>query len=130
MDIKSILKSSKIIAVVGLSDKQERPSYDVATYLMEHGYTLIPVNPMISQWKGLKAYPSLSEIPREIKIDIVDIFRKSEDVPPIVDEAISIGAKVVWMQLGIVNESAADKAKSAGLQVVMDRCIKIEHAKL
>lgn len=128
MDIPAILKTSKTIAVVGLSDKPERPSYDVASYLLEHGYEIIPVNPNISEWKGIKAYKSLLEIKE--KVDVVDIFRKSEDVPPVVDEAIKLGAKTVWMQLGIVNEAAAEKAKRAGLNVVMDRCMKIEHSKL
>ncbi len=130
MDIPSILRGSKTIAVVGLSDKPERPSYDVASYLMGKGYRIIPVNPMISAWKGLKAYGSLSDIPKEERVDVVDIFRRSEDVPPVVDEAIRIGAKAVWMQLGIVNEGAAAKAREAGLSVVMDRCMKIEHMRL
>lgn len=130
MSISEILKSSKVIAVVGLSDKPDRPSFDVATYLAKHGYTIIPVNPMIKEWKGIKSYSSLLEIPKEIKIDIVDIFRKSEDVPPIIDEAIKIGAKTVWMQLGIINQEAAKKAESVGLNVVTDKCIKIEHSML
>ncbi len=130
MDIPSILRGSKTIAVVGLSDKPERPSYDVASYLIGKGYRIIPVNPMISEWKGLKAYGSLSDIPKEERVDVVDIFRRSEDVPPVVDEAIRIGAKAVWMQLGIVNEGAAAKAREAGLSVVMDRCMKIEHMRL
>ncbi len=128
MGIAEILRESRTVAVVGLSDKPERPSYGVAGYLAAHGYTIIPVNPMIKEWNGIKAYPSLSDIP--IKVDVVDIFRRSEDVPPVVDEAIKIGAKAVWMQLGIVNEEAAEKARKAGLSVVMDRCMKIEHAKL
>jgi hypothetical protein len=127
MEIAEILKNAKAIAVVGLSDKAERPSYGVAKYLMEHGYRIIPVNPMISEWMGMKAYKSLLEIPSGERVDIVDIFRKSEDVPPIVEEAIAIGAKAVWMQLGVVNEAAAKKARAAGIMVVMDRCIKIEH---
>ncbi|MFN7991055.1 MAG: CoA-binding protein [Candidatus Micrarchaeia archaeon] len=130
MEIPQILRSARNIAVVGLSDKPERPSYGVAEYMQAHGYRIIPVNPMISEWKGIKAYKSLSEIPRGDKVDVVDIFRKSEDVPAVVDEAIGIGAKTVWMQLGVVNESAAEKARGAGLSVVMDRCMKIEHAKL
>lgn len=130
MDIGKIIREAKVIAVVGLSDKPERPSYDVAGYMMDHGYRIIPVNPMISEWKGIKAYRSLSEIPQSEKVDIVDIFRRSEEVPPVVDEAIKIGAKTVWMQLGIVNEEAAEKTRKAGLNVVMDRCLKIEHAKM
>jgi len=127
-DISSILRNSKVVAVVGLSDKPDRPSYDVASYLMAHGYRIIPVNPNITEWKGLKSYPSLSQV--EEKIDVVDIFRRSEDVPAVVDEAIKIRAKVVWMQLGIVNEEAASKARAAGLKVVMDRCMKIEHDRI
>ena len=128
MNIKEILENSKIIAVVGLSDKPERDSYRVATYLLEHGYTIIPVNPKIRQWKGIRAYASLKEIPE--KIDIVEIFRRSEFVPAIVDEAIEVGAKVVWMQLGVINEEAAEKARRAGLRVIMDKCMKIENSKL
>ena len=127
MDIGSILKH-KTIAVVGLSDKPERASYDVASYLLSQGYRIIPVNPNIKEWKGIKAYPSLSAIPKDIRIDVVDIFRRSEFVPPIVDEAITIGAKAIWMQLGVINEEAAEKARSAGLEVVMDRCMKVEHS--
>ena len=125
-----VLKSSKTIVVVGLSDKPERPSYAVASYLVEHGYNVIPVNPMITRWKGIPAYRSLNDIPKKEKIDIVDIFRKSEEISPIVDEAIKIGAKIVWMQLGVINEEAAEKARKAGILVVMDKCIKIEHAKI
>lgn len=128
MDIQTILKKSKTIAVVGLSDKLERPSYDVASYLLEHGYRIIPVNPNITEWRGIKAYKSLLEIKE--KVDVVDVFRKSEDVGPVVDDAIKIKAKTVWMQLGIVNEAAAAKARKAGLNVVMDRCMKIEQEKL
>jgi uncharacterized protein len=123
--IENILRKSHTIAVVGLSDKPERASFDVAKYLQSHGYRIIPVNPTISEVLGEKAYPNLSAVPE--KIDVVDIFRKSEDVGPIVDEAIKIGAKVVWMQLGISNEEAARKAIQAGLEVVMDRCMKHEH---
>ncbi len=120
--------ASKVIAVVGLSDKPERPSYGVANYLKDNGYTIVPINPNLSEWNGLKAYPSILEAKKaDERIEVVDIFRKSEDVPPIVDEAIAIGAKVVWMQLGVVNEAAAQKARAAGIPVVMDRCMKIEH---
>jgi predicted CoA-binding protein len=130
MDIAGLLKGAKTVAVVGLSDKPERASYDVASYLLAHGYRVIPVNPNLSEWKGLKAYPSLRSIPQGEKVDIVDIFRRSEDVPPVVDDAIAIGARAVWMQLGIVNGEAAEKAGRAGLFVVMDRCMKIEHGRL
>jgi predicted CoA-binding protein len=125
MHIGEILSKSKVIAVVGLSDKGERASYRVASYLLEQGYTIIPVNPKISQWKGIPAYASLSQV-RET-VDIIDIFRKSEFVSDIVDEAITLGASVIWMQLGVADEEAAKKARNAGLTVVMDRCLKIEH---
>ena len=130
MDTEPILRSAKTVAVVGLSDRPERPSYDVASYLLGEGYRIIPVNPNLKEWKGIRAYGSLLEIPKDVRVDVVDIFRKSEDVPPVVDDAIAIRAKVVWMQLGIVNEEAAQKARSAGLEVVMDRCMKIEHMKM
>lgn len=132
MQIQEILRASKTIAVVGLSDKPDRPSYDVAKYLLGQGYRIVPINPNLPdmEWRGIRAYRTLSEIPKEIKIDIVDIFRKSEDVGPVVDEAITIGVKVVWMQLGIVNDEAAAKARNAGLEVIMDKCMKIEHVKI
>jgi len=126
--LREILTNSKIIAVVGLSPKPERDSYEVAHYLQEAGYKIIPVNPMAKEILGEKVYLDLASIPE--KIDIVDIFRRSEHVPPIVDEAISVGAKTVWMQLGVVNEDAANKATEAGLDVVMDRCILREHKRL
>lgn len=129
-DIPRLLREAKTIAIVGLSDKPERPSYDVASYLASKGYRIIPVNPNISEWKGEKAYASLLEIPDSVQIDIVDIFRKGEDAGPAVDEAIAIGAKAVWMQLGVVNEQAAGKARKAGLVVVMDRCMMIERMKM
>ena len=125
-NIPQILKESKTIAVVGISNKTHRPSYDVANYLLRAGYTIIPVNPMIDEVFGLKCYPSLSDIDSDI--DIVDIFRKSSDVEPIVDEAIKNNAKTVWMQLGVINEKAAQKALEAGLNVVMNHCLKVEHA--
>ena len=127
-EIKNILRSFKVIAVVGLSDKPDRPSYHVAEYLQSHGYKIIPVNPMIPQWKGMKSYPDLKSIPESV--DIVDIFRKPADTPEIVEEAISRGAKVIWMQEGIVNNVAADRARNAGLQVVMNKCMLKEHRKL
>ncbi len=127
-EIRKILTESKTIAVVGLSPKQDRPSYKVASYLKSKGYRIIPVNPNADQILGEKSYPGLVSIPE--KIDVVDIFRKSGDVPPVVDEAIKAGAKAVWMQEGIVNEPAAQKARSAGLMVVMDRCMLKEHKKL
>lgn len=127
-EIKNILSLLKVIAVVGLSDKPDRPSYHVAEYMQRQGYKIIPVNPMIQSWNGLKSYPDLKSIPEHI--DIVDIFRKPADVPAIVEEAVSVGAKAVWMQEGIVNNAAADHARLAGLQVVMNKCILKEHHKL
>lgn len=124
MSIQSIL-GLKTIAVVGISDNPERPSNFVAKFLEEHGYNVIPVNPNLSEWEGKKCYPDLLSIP--VKVDIVDIFRRPDAVPPIVDEAIAIKAKAVWMQEGIVNEEAAAKAKDAGIEVVMDRCMKKEY---
>lgn len=125
-NIPQILKESKTIAVVGISNKTHRPSYDVASYLLRAGYTIIPVNPMLDEVFGLKCYPGLTDI--ETPVDIVDIFRKPSDVEPIVDDAIKINAKTVWMQLGVINEEAAQKALKAGLNVVMNHCLKVEHA--
>ncbi len=126
--IKNILQDSKSIAIVGLSPKHERPSNMVGRYLIEAGYTIIPVNPGQNEILGVDCYPDLFEI--ENNIDIVDIFRKSEDVFPIVEQAIDIGAKTIWMQQGIVNQEAADLAEKSGLKVIMDRCIKVDHAHL
>ncbi len=127
-DIQEILATSKTIAVVGLSNKPYRPSYGVAAYLQDEGYKVIPVNPTIIEVLGEKAYPSLRDIPE--RVDVVQIFRRAEAVPPIVDDAMAIGAKVVWMQLGIVNEEAAARAKAAGLKVVMDACMATTHRSL
>ncbi|NWJ45717.1 MAG: CoA-binding protein [Chloroflexi bacterium] len=122
-----ILTKYHNIAMVGLSANQYRPSHFAAIYMLSEGYNIIPVNPAYPEILGRKCYPSLRDVPE--KIEVVDIFRNSADVPPIVDEAIEIGAKVVWMQLGVINEAAALKAQEAGLEVVMDRCVKIEHAR-
>ncbi len=129
--------SSKIIAVVGLSKDPTKPSYDVASYLRTNGFRIIPVNPTADMILGEKSYKSLPDLPDEIKreLDVVDIFRRSEDVPGVVEEAIRIHDSyqrpyVVWMQLGIVNQAAAKVAENSGLDVVMDRCMKIEHARL
>jgi predicted CoA-binding protein len=127
MTIENIL-NFKTIAVVGISDDPERPSHFVASFLESHGYNIIPVNPKLTKWEGEKCYPDLLSIPE--KVDVVDIFRRSEAVPPIVDEAIKIKAKAVWMQEGIVNEEAAAKARDAGIEVVMDRCMKKEYIRL
>ena len=126
----------KTIAVVGLSNNPERPSYDVANYLKSHGYRIVPINPTIEEVLGEKSYKSLLDLPEELKreIEVVDIFRRPEDIPPIVEHAIELRRsfghpKVIWMQLGIVNEDAAQTARNAGLEVVMDRCMKIDHAR-
>ena len=124
--LRRILTENRVIAVVGLSAKRHRPSYSVAKYLLEHGYRVIPVNPAYPEVLGQKCYPSLRDIPE--KIDIVDCFRRSAEIVPIAEEAIAVGAKVLWMQIGVINEAAAEKARKAGLDVVMDRCIKIEYA--
>lgn len=126
--LRRILTENKRVAIVGLSDDWSRPSNFVGKYLLEHGFEVIPVNPKYEEILGQKCYPDLKSIPTAV--DIVDLFQRSERVPPFVDDAIAIGAKVVWMQLGIVHEEAAQKARDAGLEVVMDRCIKIEYARL
>jgi len=126
LSVSEILRSNKSIAVVGFSPKTNRPSHMVGKYLMDVGYTVYPVNPGVSEILGHVSYPDLASIPA--KIDIVDIFRRSEDVLPVVEAAIAIQAKVIWMQQGIVNEEAATLAEKAGLTVIMDRCIKIDHA--
>jgi predicted CoA-binding protein len=123
-----VLKSYRIVAVVGLSPDQARDSYRVAEYLREHGYSVIPVNPMASEVMGEKCYPDLMSVPG--KVEVVDIFRRASDVPPIVEQAIKIGAKAVWMQEGVVNNVAAARAREAGLTVVMDRCMRKEHVQL
>ncbi len=127
-DLKSILLTAKTIAIVGLSDKPDRDSYRVAEYLQAHGYRIIPVNPVVDSVLGEKSYATVTDIPHPV--DVVDIFRKPDAVGPIVAEAIAAGARVVWMQLGVVNEAAAQAAETAGLQVVMDRCMKVEHQRL
>jgi predicted CoA-binding protein len=127
-EIADILRQSRTVAVVGLSDKLERDSYHVAAYLQKHGYRVIPVNPAVSQVLGEKSYARLEDVPE--KIDVVDVFRKPDAVPVIVDAAIAVGAKVVWLQEGIVHNAAAEKARAAGLRVVQSRCMAKEHHKL
>ena len=126
--IPDLLRKSRTIAVVGLSSKRFRPSYGVAEYMQEQGYRIIPVNPNESEVLGEKTYRSIEDVPEHI--DIVDIFRRSEFVGPIVESAIRVGANAVWMQEGVVHEEAAQKARDAGLAVVMDRCILKEHMRL
>jgi predicted CoA-binding protein len=127
-DVERILTTSKTIAVVGLSDKPTRDSHQIAGYLQQSGYRIIPVNPRIAEALGEKAYASLRDIPE--RVDVVQIFRRSEEVPPVVDEAIAIGAKVIWMQSGIVHEEAAARAEAAGVTVVMDACMRSAHRAL
>lgn len=126
--MKDILLSAKTIASVGLSSNKEKESYWIVLYLKEQGYRIIPVNPTADEILGEKSYPDLESVPE--KIDVVQVFRKPEDVPPVVDSAIKAGAKVVWMQEGIVHEEAAQKARQAGLQVVMDACMRVTHRRL
>ncbi|MBN2508371.1 MAG: CoA-binding protein [Verrucomicrobia bacterium] len=127
-EIQHILATARTVAIVGLSNKPHRDSYQVGAYLQQHGYTVIPVTPKSIEILGEKTYPSLQEVPGTV--DIVNIFRKPEAVPEIVDAAIGIGAKAVWMQLGIVHNAAADRARAAGLKVVMSRCIMVEHRRV
>jgi hypothetical protein len=126
--LRRILGQSRRIAVVGLSVDEMRPSFFAAKYMKDHGYEIVPVNPNYDVVLGQKCYASLDDIPG--KVDIVDLFQRAEQVMPFVEQAIRIKAKVVWMQLGIVNGAAAEKARAAGLEVIMDRCVKIEYARL
>jgi uncharacterized protein len=126
--LRRILKENHVIAVVGLSADWYRPSYFAAKYMQEHGYRVIPVNPKYDSILGEKCYRSLRDIPEPV--DIVDVFRKADDVMPIAEEAIAVRAKVLWQQLGVRNEGAAAKARAAGLEAIMDRCVKIEHGRL
>lgn len=126
--LRRVLMQNRTIAVVGLSANWYRPSYFAAKYMLDHGYTVIPVNPAYAEVLGQKCYPSLRDVPQQV--DMVDCFRRAEEIPAIADDAIAIGARVLWMQLGVVNAEAARKAEAAGLEVVMDRCVKIEYARL
>ena len=125
--IRAILRRYKKVAMVGLSSNSNRPSYFAATYLKDYGFEITPVTPAYLEVMGRKSYPSLDKVPGPL--EVVDIFRKPEEVPAIVDDAIRLGAKVIWMQLGVVHMASRKKALAAGLQVVMDRCMKIEHAR-
>ena len=127
-DLKRLFETVRTIAVVGCSPKPERPGHYVAKYLQDLGYRVIPVNPGQTEILGEKCYASLRDIPEPV--DMVDCFRRAEDIPPVVEDAIAIGAKFVWMQLGIVNEEAAQRAIDAGIEVVMDRCPKIDYPRL
>jgi uncharacterized protein len=126
--LRRILRSSRTIAVVGLSAEWHRPSFFAAKYMQEHGYRIIPVNPRYAEVLGERCHANLTTI--EVPVDIVDVFRRTEDVMPIAEQAIAIKAKCLWQQIGVKNEAAAALAAAAGLDVVMDRCVKIEHARL
>ena len=128
-DVKALLERSKNVAIVGISNKEDRASYQVAKWLQENShFTLIFVNPVIDEVLGQKTFPSLAEIP--VQIDIVDVFRKAEDCPSVLEKAIAVGAKSIWLQLGISSDEVAVKGSAAGIEVVMDRCIKIDYANL
>ena len=124
-EIRSILQHSKTIAVIGISEREDRASKYVSEYMQRQGYTIYPVNPNLDEWHGLKAYDSETDIP--VSVDIVDVFRRSSQVLPLAGDAVKVGAKVFWLQQGIVNEEAAAVASQAGLTVVMDTCIMVEH---
>jgi uncharacterized protein len=123
-ELRSLLGEAHTIAVVGLSSNPDRPSYEVAEYLQEHGYRIVPVNPQESEVLGERAYPTLADVPEDIRIDVVDVFRRAEHTPAVAREAVAIGAKVLWLQEGIVNEEAARIGQEAGLHVIMGVCIK------
>jgi predicted CoA-binding protein len=127
-EARAILTQYRTVAVVGLSDRPERDSHRVAAYLQRHGYRIIPVNPALTAVLGEKAYASLRDVPE--KVEVVDVFRKPEAVPAIVDDAIAIGARALWLQDGVIHEAAAEKARAAGLLVVMDRCMLRDHHRL
>ena len=126
--LQRILRETRTIAVVGLSAEWHRPSYFAAKYMQQRGYRIVPVNPRYDQVLGERCYPSLREV--DVPIDLVDVFRRTEDVPPIAEQAIDIGARCLWQQIGVVNRAADERARAAGLDTVMDRCVKIEHARL
>ena len=134
-ELRRILGTSRTIAVVGLSPQWHRPSFFAAKYMQGHGYRIVPINPTTTEILGERCYPDLTAAAEALaaqgrEIDLVDCFRKSEDIPPVADAAIAIGARCLWMQIGVINEAAVAKARAAGLAVVMDRCVKIEHARL
>jgi hypothetical protein len=126
--LRRILRGCRTIAVVGLSAEWHRPSYFAAKYMQQHGYRIIPVNPRYTEVLGERCYASLGEI--DLPIDMVDVFRRTEDVMPVAAQAVAIGARCLWQQIGVVNRDAAELARAAGLDAVMDRCVKIEHARL
>jgi predicted CoA-binding protein len=129
-ELKALLGNAKVIAVVGLSSKPNRPSHDVAKYLQESGYQIVPVNPRESEVLGERAYPSLLDIPRDLRVDVVDVFRRAEETPEVAKQAVAIGAKALWLQEGIVNDEAATVAINGGLDLVMGICLKRERSRL
>ena len=129
-DLRRILGNCKTLAIVGLSPQWHRPSFFAAKYMQEHGYAIVPVNPTAKEILGRRCYPSVTAAAQDHPIDLVDCFRRSEDIAPIAEEAIAIGARCLWMQIGVIDAASAAKARAAGLDVVMDRCVKIEHARL
>ena len=124
-----ILTRYRTVAVVGLSPKPHRDSHEVSRYMQAHGWRIIPINPNASEILGERVYPTLTEAARDHTIELVNVFRNSDDVPPVVDEAIAIGAKAIWLQLGVAHDVAAAQAHAAGLQVVQNKCLKVEHAR-
>ena len=129
-DMQHILTHCRTVAVVGLSPKTHRASFEVSQYMQAQGWRIVPINPNASSILGEICYPSLTEAARHHRIELVNVFRNSEDVPPVVDEAIAIGAQAVWLQMGVVHDVAAEKARAAGLRVVQDRCLMVEHRKI
>jgi uncharacterized protein len=129
-ELRSVLERARTIAVVGLSDKPERDSNEIARYLQSQGYRIVPVNPMVPEVLGERSYPSVAAIPHDIRVDIVDVFRKSDQVPPVVDEAIARRVPTVWMQLGVENAEAASRGRRAGLAVFENLCIMVQHRRL
>ncbi|NOZ58100.1 MAG: CoA-binding protein [Euryarchaeota archaeon] len=129
-EIRELLRSARTIAVVGFSTNPAKDAHRVPKRLMELGYRVIPINPFAEEILGERSYPSLLDVPRDIKVDIVNVFRPAEEVPEIVEQAIQIGARALWLQLGITHEEAAERARRAGLTVVQNRCIKVEHRRL
>ena len=129
-DMQHILTHCRTVAVVGLSPKTHRASFEVSQYMQAQGWRIVPINPNASSILGEICYPSLTEAARHHRIELLNVFRNSEDVPPVVDEAIAIGAQAVWLQMGVVHDVAAEKARAAGLRVVQDRCLMVEHRKI
>jgi len=129
-EVRALLTRARTIAIVGLSDKPDRDSNEVARYLIGQGYRIVPVNPTVPEILGARSYPSLSAIPSDVRIDVVDIFRRSDQVPPVVDEAIARRAPAVWMQLGVEHAGAAARARAAGAVVLENRCIMVDHRRL